>query len=434
MKEKTVPFYDRYWQQNPVENPIREETIARLIKNLSTKLSIHTTIGEWKQADPRYQNLLNICAKLHRPLEAAHIKIYYGGLLEDLGELDNALSLATEALHYFEKTNHPLGRQRSLYLIASIHHIRGNHDAALANYRQQLELREHIADKRGELSALNGMGRLYHSLGKHDEAMSMFEQSLQITKMRNRAVEMANVSGYIGLLHKDMGDFDQAMRCFKKQLKLNQQIGNKRGICLALGSMAMIFSLQGDWEQALDYNRQFLEMTREMGDVVNVSVALANMSQALIKIGQHETVLKYLDEAIAIGRKLNIPYYLCAYLHSKADFLFTLDQFDEADPLNQEALRMATAVADPEIEFLSQVLDARIRFRAANQEEAIHKLKTMLDATDDLAETAKLVDTLFTFTGQDAYRQRALALYRELNTQTPRIEYEDRISVLANQP
>ncbi len=73
-------------------------------------------------------------------------------------------------------------------------------------------------------------------------------------------------------------------------------------------------------------------------------------------LGDFPTAERLSWQALALGRTLNIPLYLCEYLHASTDRYAHQQWFAGAQVLNEEALQMATRIERTDIQFRAMVL------------------------------------------------------------------------------
>jgi hypothetical protein len=108
-----------------------------------------------------------------------------------------------------------------------------------------------------------------------------------------------------------------------------------------------------------------------------------------------------------------------------------LQRYAEAQALNQEGLRIAEEVGRKEYILQGSILSAKVDFTLGNK-DALHRLKNMLQQTDDNAEIAILHYELWKMAFSEEHRQAALDLYKTLYAATPNIDYKRRMEEMKN--
>jgi tetratricopeptide (TPR) repeat protein len=136
---------------------------------------------------------------------------------------------------------------------------------------------------------------------------------------------------------------------------------------------------------------------------------------------------EYYDQAIAIARELQLKYYLCSYLHSKADLKFSQNDLPGTESLAGEALAIAREINVPDIAFRCRVLQSDI-LGSKDKPQARRLLEGMLREFTGDFQRAELHHSLYRMTGDAGHRDQALRLFRELYRSTPKAEYRERIS------
>ena len=200
--------------------------------------------------------------------------------------------------------------------------------------------------------------------------------------------------GNAGELYRQQGQYDAALACYGRGLQIAVELNDRPSIYPIIGNIGIIRSTQGDWPAA-------------------------------------ESL--YLH-AIALGRALNIPYYLCEDLQRLAELYARQGRYSEAVQINNEALALATDVGQQDMRFAAQLLAVRLRVVLGedNAQAADDALATLRDTWPELAEQAAITFERWRLWGDDADRQRAAAIYRELDTATPNVEYRERYAELTS--
>lgn len=145
--------------------------LAILQNNLGLTLQNQLRFPEARVA---FEESIRICRDINDQLHLGTALENLGSLLQDLGELDRAKELNTEAAVIF----HKLGDNRS---IAINHSLRADHqyataqfDGALASYREALELLRQLEFKTGIASAVEGVGKVSCAKEQFELAAKIF--------------------------------------------------------------------------------------------------------------------------------------------------------------------------------------------------------------------------------------------------------------------
>jgi tetratricopeptide (TPR) repeat protein len=164
---------------------------------------------------------------------------------------------------------------------------------------------------------------------------------------------------------------------------------------------------------------------------------LLNIAMTYAARGSYQEAELLFARTIALGRALNIPYFLCEGLYHTADLYARQRRYAEAQPIDQEALEIAGQVGRKEIQFQAQILAIRLRaaLRQADPRAAIGELEALRPEWPGDAEQAAIDYTIWLLdAGGETSRRAAADRYRALYARTPNIEYRWRYTQLAGAP
>ena len=211
--------------------------------------------------------------------------------------------------------------------------------------------------------------------------------------------------------------------------------------------MGELYSRQGDREKAMIQYKQYLSLKEELGDLRGMSIALAKIGSAFSHEKKYADALMYLDKAISIGRRLDLKFYLCWYLHTKAEIHYVLKDYEMAVLANDEALHIPEGY--PDALFNSAILKCKL-IALSDPENAVVDLERILVEADSNHKKARLHYELFQLEVKklesgvekdpkqlqtlnsrlQTHQRAALELYKKLWAKTPDVEYKDRIDEL----
>jgi hypothetical protein len=160
-----------------------------------------------------------------------------------------------------------------------------------------------------------------------------------------------------------------------------------------------------------------------------ISIALGNTGNTYKVIKDFKQAELNYDGAIALGRELQAPFYLCSYLCYKADLCYIAARLDEAAALNDEALPLAQAVTRKDIVFSCRLLQAKL---AAKADPGIgaRLFEALVDEYTDPADQAAILYEMYLSNHGQAHRKKALELYRAIYQTSPVAEIKEKIDRL----
>ena len=141
------------------------------------------------------------------------------------GQIDQASSLAGEALNLAEDGNDPPSMAQALNLLGILARSRQEYDQALTYLEQSLSYTLQIQNPEGQIAALNNLALVQADLGNMQSALDSIQRALDETKrVGDRHLEAALRSNYADLL-RATGDTEAAIEQLKQAAVIFSEIG-----------------------------------------------------------------------------------------------------------------------------------------------------------------------------------------------------------------
>jgi non-specific serine/threonine protein kinase len=156
--------------------------------------------------------------------------------------------------------------------------------------------------------ALNGAGRLAlrQGLSEYASARAMFEESLSLWRgVADRKGEMQalNSLGLVGIFQNDM---PQAQSYFDQSLEAARRLGDKQGMMTALNNLGLSLRYQQQFDRAVQSYEECLAFAREMNYTFSMSAALHNLGHLMHDRGDDARAHPLLVESLLLGRQLRL--------------------------------------------------------------------------------------------------------------------------------
>lgn len=151
----------------------------------------------FEKSEPLYLQVIAGREKLLGPdaIELGHAYNSYSQMLQDIGELENAIQNAREFMRILD-ANHdgPNASYGAAYNnFAALQHTAGDYEDAIVSYLKSIEQQDAIElapDHFHRSFPLYGMGNAYDALGRYDEAIALYHRALP---MRQQAFDESHL-------------------------------------------------------------------------------------------------------------------------------------------------------------------------------------------------------------------------------------------------
>jgi DNA-binding SARP family transcriptional activator len=314
--------------------------------------------------------------------------------------------------------------------------LRGDYTEAVTWLEKARTIYAALDDQHGLAQALGGLGAIYWSQLDYSRALLCFQQQLDIARRLGDRRGIGGALGSMGVVYTEQGDYAAALACYAQRLQIDQELDDRLNLSKTIGNMGIVYAEQGERLHALACYHSLLRTMLALGDRQNVCVAVGNMIDVYAAEGQYGLAERLAQQAITLGQALNIPLYLCEYLHTSAELLARQGRYAEACPLNAAAIDMAAQIGRTDIQLPAHLLSIRLHMAVdeITLDEAAQTLEALLNAWREDQQQAAILFELWRLDNRRTdYRQRAVELYARLYATTPKIVYRQRHEELAGE-
>jgi DNA-binding SARP family transcriptional activator/tetratricopeptide (TPR) repeat protein len=395
-----------------------------------------------EQAAAMYANeeaaryLTRALALLTAPARRAHVMRRLGEVLLLLGRYQEARDLYERALALAGTVAERSTQARCRVALGRLARLKGDYAGAMSWLEQARRDYQALDDLPGMADTLWGLGAVYWSQLDYERALACFQEQLAIGRQLNDRQLIGKAVGSMAVAYAEQGDYAPALACYNERLQIDLALGDRLSLAKTTGNMGIVYTGLGHYSQALACYHFLLKVTVELGDRPNAAVAVGNMIGAYTEQGDYALAERLSRQAIALGRALDVPLYLCEFLYNTAELMARQERNAAAIALCDEAAAMATAIGRSDIQLPANLLSTRLRLADGeiDRTTAVATLKSWLDAwPEDQQQAAVLYELCRLDANAADLRRQAAGLYKKLYTRTPNITYRRRYQELAGE-
>jgi serine/threonine protein kinase/tetratricopeptide (TPR) repeat protein len=258
--------------------------------------NIYENSGDFAKARGFYQKLLAANPKdITTLLAIGRVEILSGNPQASLDPLNRALSLAIQVENQEQKGS-------ILHVLGAAYASLNKPDDALQNYKQALEIRRSLGDKKGIADGLNMIAETYDGLGKSDLALKNYNDALQTFRDIGDQADIGAVLDNLGQYNDDRGKYDEALKLFKEALQIHRDLHNQNNEALCLNNIGNTYLFKGDYDDARLYFEQALQLREKINVPGDIAATLHNLAEVNTKSGQYEQALSQYMRALELYR------------------------------------------------------------------------------------------------------------------------------------
>jgi tetratricopeptide (TPR) repeat protein len=235
------------------------DLIARLSLGLHPLL-YH--LGHWTEDyETLDQALAAIDARPEPSPYRARVLVELAGLAMDLGHLQRAGVLASDAMGAFESSGDRSGWSDARNVTGTLALRSGNLDAAEGCFGDVLRSRE---DAHGRAVALHNLGRVAGLRGDTPRAVDRYRQALEERRRSGHQRGEAETLQNLGAIAHESGDLTEALTLYRECLDLYCDVGYRYGAAMILNNLGEIAEAVGARADAAGLYAHSARMLREL--------------------------------------------------------------------------------------------------------------------------------------------------------------------------
>lgn len=280
--------------------PQLDEPKSQQVRNLLEAFHNLCEVGDLEKASKLFSMKI-----AHYVSEGLCAQLYIWGQYDEL----SATSLRLlELLNLTSKTDDQARSLRIVCLrnLGIIEFIRGNCEASIGYYNQQLQTSIQCEDFKGRASALIGLGQNSNFLGKYPEANKhyLFAQDMAI-KLSDQRLVMSAKSG-LGNIQIQLGQYELAIPYFQEQLKIAEELPDNLGKVQALADLGNAYSLTGDYETAAESHLNALKVAHSIQNPEGEAKILAHLGFTFYIQHEYQAAIAFYKQSLTISRSIGL--------------------------------------------------------------------------------------------------------------------------------
>jgi len=328
---------ERIREELPGQPAVRSEL-------MSTIALIYAELSMYEESEP----LLAEAIELHADA-VGNSSADYAGLLEQMtalkertGGLDEAMSLASQAVSIRKAQSDPEGLADSLLVLGRILHRQGDLDSAENHYREAVDIiREHLGPRHIKVArAQSHLGTMLEHKGQLDAAEEIHLEVLAIKREVHGDLHMDHVETLhnLGSVLQRQGRLEEAIAHYEEALTISITLvpDGASGSFYLLNGLANVHQKTGDLDLAEKRYRESQQVLQKFfgPDHPEMGMVLAQLGRISMLKGDAESAEPLLREGVAVlERAAPNQQFLPDIRVALGDCLAETGQYDEAEQI-----------------------------------------------------------------------------------------------------
>ncbi|HET6889660.1 MAG TPA: tetratricopeptide repeat protein, partial [Pyrinomonadaceae bacterium] len=295
------------------------------------RLDLASALANFERADTLYKALGSI---------EGQTEVFYerGFLFNKLRKVAEAREPLERALAFAQTTNNQYQQIKILLKLGDVASDEGNVPKARQHMEKAIELaRANGIDnliKRG----LVDFGNVFLANGDYSLARDYFNQSMELAQKQKDNRNLARALLSLGSLADRESKPDETIRYVEQALPFYRQSGYRKEMSQVFSLLARAKLQKGEYEAALQAQDEQLKLAERLGDQSQAGIVHRDISYLFTTLARYPEALSHLDQSDSIAKALGVKKDICLSLTMRANVLWRLGRYDEANRSLAEAL------------------------------------------------------------------------------------------------
>jgi signal transduction histidine kinase len=247
---------------------IQALTIEDSLKLYSNQIITYLSIAEVFSETANFQKgkeMLEQAMELNRSFNDGRtfvvILIKLGQIHFQMGRLDDAFEDFNGVLNYTDEIEGTPYEAEANFQLGKIESRKGNHEKALALFKNSLAKRRALGDRENEAICLNEIGGLYALMKNTDKALANYVVSLEIWEALKNKEGLATVYNNVGSLYYKLGNNERALLNLELAAAAAKEAQSQEQMRRSYDYLSQVFKDLQQYEKALTYKEDYIAIT-----------------------------------------------------------------------------------------------------------------------------------------------------------------------------
>lgn len=213
-----------------------------------------------------------------------------------------------EALDIFRRQQDTFRIGRTLYFLAHIPSLAGDHEIAKSTYQAGLDAYQTINDQWGIGECLHCIAHVEERQGNTAKAHELYSQSLETLKPIGDHWSLFHPVGDTAVIALNKGELNTAKTILEESIQTFEKLKNREWTSTSINRLTDVFCEQGEYENARQINQRNLQAQKEMNNLGQLGWTTELKGKIELAEGNLSSARHSYNEALAIAGKHNDQY------------------------------------------------------------------------------------------------------------------------------
>jgi signal transduction histidine kinase/CheY-like chemotaxis protein/Tfp pilus assembly protein PilF len=223
-----------------------------------------------------------------------------------MGEFENSLRMADEAIKYYEELKDEKGIANAKYNIAGVYYKTDNYHLGLVNLVDCIKTYRKFNDYHNLSRSHKSLGTIYEYFGDEKNAIQTYEDAITSAKKAGDLNLESNTYNPLSGIYLKQKNIEKASEIIERAITIKKQTGDIRGLAFALYGRGKINLVEKRFAEAENDLNTAINIHQEMGETLGLGMAYHKIAFLYVEMGLLNKAKTALKKGIEFSEEYNI--------------------------------------------------------------------------------------------------------------------------------
>ncbi|GAB3931497.1 ATP-binding protein [Mucilaginibacter myungsuensis] len=302
------------------------------------------------------------------------------------GEYESSISMAEEAIKYFEELQDDKGIADARYNIAGNYYKTDNYHLGLIYLINCLTTYRKYNDYHNQARTQKSLGTIYEYFGDQKNAIKSYEGAIEAARQAMDSDLESNAYNPLSGIYLKQNKVKEALDLIERSIAMKNKSGDIRGLAFALYGRGKVYLHMGQYALAEEDLKQCLEIHKKVGEKLGTGMAYHRIADLYFKMGRLEEAKLVLAKTLDLSERYNI-----VIINFKCDHLLYHIYKREGDT-EQALLHLEKYLSQKEAVINTQTLQIIENYELITRMESLEKETKLQKERDEIIKKKELAE------------------------------------------
>lgn len=307
------------------------------------------------------------------------------------GEYNRSISMAEEAIKYFEELHDEKGIADARYSIAGNYYKTDNYHLGLIYLINCLTTYRKYNDYHNQARTQKSLGTIYEYFGDQKNAIKSYEGAIESARQAKDINLESNAYNPLSGIYLKQNKVKEALDLIERSIAMKNQTGDVRGLAFALYGRGKVYLKTEQYDLAEPDLKKSISIHRKVGEKLGLGMAYHRLADLYVRMGRLKEARITLERTLDFSDEYNI-----VIIKFKCDHLLYQIYKQEGDKVKaleylERYLKQKEAVINTQTLQIIENYELITRMESLEKETKLQKEKAEIIKKKELAEQAAKV-------------------------------------------